>query len=412
MAAQETALDKYILTKPFTGKKWKPLNNTRLRTPQTVQHRKVSTKTLADVVEALIGAAFPDGGFTKALSCLRIFLPEVSWLSVAERNNTLLRTAYVSPQLSTTPSNFAILETLIDHTFVCKRLLLEAITHPSHLSTPSIPSYQRLEYLGDAILDYLVTTNIFSYGEWSQKALQPQRMHTLRATAVNASFLAFRSLSRTVSIPIAEITSPDPNEAPVFVPSTKPISLPKFLRHAHIPALASALNATRNRFAALEPAIDAAFDHGLVYPWRAFAAFAPEKVLSDMIEAVLGAVYVDTSGDLEICEALLRRFGILGWVEIALKNEGRIWHPKEELRVLARNEKVRYLVWIEKVDDCIAVSFGDPANVGEENLVLGKGRYRCKLFVGEREICSVQGWNGIEVETAAAEEAVRILKAQ
>jgi len=43
---------------------------------------------------------------------------------------------------------------------------------------------------------------------------------------------------------------------------------------------------------------------------------------------------------------------------------------------------------------------------------LGKGRYRCKLFVGEREICSVQGWNRIEVETAAAKEAIRILKAK
>jgi len=64
------------------------------------------------------------------------------------------------------------------------------------------------------------------------------------------------------------------------------------------------------------------------------------------------------------------------------------------------------------VDDCIAVSVGDPGNAGEENLVLGKGRYRCKLFVGEREICSVQGWNRIEVETAAAKEAIRILKAK
>ncbi len=171
MAAQGTALDKYILTKVFTSKKWKPLSNMRLEVPQTIQHRKLSTKTLADVVEALVGAAFLDGSFTKALSCLRIFLPEVSWLPLAERNKMLLRAACDSPQLLTTPSNFTVLETLIGYTFVCKRLLLEAVTHPSHLSIPSTPSYQRLEYLGDAILDYLVTTTIFSYGDRSQKAL-------------------------------------------------------------------------------------------------------------------------------------------------------------------------------------------------------------------------------------------------
>ncbi|KAL8855412.1 MAG: hypothetical protein Q9178_007950 [Gyalolechia marmorata] len=139
----------------------------------------------------------------------------VSSLTLAERNSMLLRAACDSPQLPTTPLNFAILETLIGHTSVCKRLLLEIVTYPSHLSIPNTPSYQRLEYLGDAILDYLATTTIFSF---------------------------------------------------------------------------SALNATRDRFAALEPVIDAAFGHSLVYPWQAFAAFAPEKVFSDMIEAVLGAV--------------------------------------------------------------------------------------------------------------------------
>lgn len=100
-----------------------------------------------------------------------------------------------------------------------------------------------------------------------------------------------------------------------------------------------------------------------------------------MIKAVLSAVYLDTNGDLDICEALLRKFGILGWVETTLKREARIWHPKEELGVLARNEKVKYQVFIEKADDYIAVLIGELVNAGEENLTFGKGRYWCKLFV-------------------------------
>lgn len=39
MAAQETTLDQYILTKSFTGKKWKPLSNTRLGNSETVYPR-------------------------------------------------------------------------------------------------------------------------------------------------------------------------------------------------------------------------------------------------------------------------------------------------------------------------------------------------------------------------------------
>ena len=411
MAAQETTLDKYILTKSFTGKKWRPLSNIRLDNPRTFQQRNVSTKILADVVEAVIGAAFLDGGFAKALSCLRLFLPEISWLPLAKRNN-MLRDTYDLPQLSTTPLNFGVLKTLVGHTFTREHFLLEAVTHPSHLSIPSTPSYQRLEYLGDAILDYLVTTIIFSHGDPSQQALQPRRMHTLRATAVNASFLAFCSLSHTLSIPIAEIPSPRPNEAPSLVPGARPTSLPDFLRHAPIPTLASVLKATRTRFAAVKSAVDIAFAHSHVYPWRALAAFAPEKVFSDLIEATLGAVYIDTSGDLKVCEALLRRFGILGWLEMALKTEANIWHPKEELGFLAKNAKVRYLVWIEEMMDKFTLQAGDLVKPREEKISFGKGKYRCKLFVGEREVCSVQGWNRTEVETAAAEEAVRILGAE
>ena len=39
---------------------------------------------------------------------------------------------------------------------------------------------------------------------------------------------------------------------------------------------------------------------------------------------------------------------------------------------------------------------------------MGNGRYRCKLFVDEREIFSVQGWNRIDVKIVVADEAIRI----
>ena len=142
------------------------------------------------------------------------------------------------------------------------------------------------------------------------------------------------------------------------------------------------------------------------------AALAPEKVFSDIIEAILGAVYIDSSGDLDVCEEFLRRFGILGWVEMALKEEVLICHPKEELGYYAKNKRVRYLVWIEELNDDFTDSVGKTVNASEDTLVFGKGRYRCRLFIGEKEICNVQGWNRMEVEIAAVEEAVRILRAE
>ena len=49
-------LDRYILTKPFTGNKWRPLYVSNLVSDRAPAIRRLSTKTLADVVESLIGA--------------------------------------------------------------------------------------------------------------------------------------------------------------------------------------------------------------------------------------------------------------------------------------------------------------------------------------------------------------------
>lgn len=298
-----------------------------------------------------------------------------------------------------------VLEILLGHTFTCKSLLLESITHPSHLSIHNTPSYRRLEYLGDALLNYLVTTTIFSHEDPSKVALQLHHMHTL---APQPRFLR-SDLSHVLSqLLLQKLHHQIPTKHHHLFPLRDRYPYPNVFDIRPILALASVLSATRTRFAALEPIINTALSHGLVYLWRAFAAFAPEKVFSDMIEAVLGAVYIDTAGDLRACDALLRRFGITDWVETTLKKEVQIRHSKEEVGSLAMNEKVRYRVWIEH-DDYITSSSGDLVSAGKEKLDLRNGRNRCKFIFGEREICSARGWNRIDVKTAAAGRKLRIL---
>ena len=46
------------------------------------------------------------------------------------------------------------LEETLGYTFKRKELLLEAITHPSYVRNRLTPCYQRLEFLGDAILGF------------------------------------------------------------------------------------------------------------------------------------------------------------------------------------------------------------------------------------------------------------------
>lgn len=54
------------------------------------------------------------------------------------------------------------LEEAIDWTFHNPSLLLQALTHASYTKNRVTDCYQRLEFLGDAVLDYLITCNIYS----------------------------------------------------------------------------------------------------------------------------------------------------------------------------------------------------------------------------------------------------------
>ena len=53
-AAMQLNLDRYIITKPFTGLKWRPLYCGDILAAQDIGKREMSSKTLADVVEALL----------------------------------------------------------------------------------------------------------------------------------------------------------------------------------------------------------------------------------------------------------------------------------------------------------------------------------------------------------------------
>lgn len=142
-AAQDTGLDKFIIKEPFTGRKWRPPYVDELLEAQEPAKREMSTKVLADVVEALIGASMVDGDIEKALLCLQIFLPEMNWLPLEERRLTLYNYA---PDMKL-PTTLRPLEELIGYTFNKKSLLVEAMTHASY--NVGAQSLERCEFLGD-----------------------------------------------------------------------------------------------------------------------------------------------------------------------------------------------------------------------------------------------------------------------
>ena len=75
------------------------------------------------------------------------------------------------------------IEALIGYTFVDKELLQRALTHPSYSHIHRVDSYQRLEFLGDSILDFIIADELCkTYPNFNEGRLTKMRGAIVSAT--------------------------------------------------------------------------------------------------------------------------------------------------------------------------------------------------------------------------------------
>ncbi|KAL7624013.1 Dicer-like protein 2 [Parahypoxylon ruwenzoriense] len=452
-SAIDTGLDKFIFTKKFTAAKWQPLYVEDLREAagaETDEKRTMSTKTLADVIEALIGAAYLDGGMSKAMACLKIFIPEVKWLSLESACDALFKQTAISTELI---APLVPLEELLGYSFRNKNLLVEAATHSSFGLISSAGScMERLEFLGDAVLDSIVVSLLWSH----ERELSQQEMHLLRTASVNADLLGFLGMEwsaeqeatnivkKNKSAPTSPLTSPTLSSSSSSSTTTTPLPNPpspsttrpkpkvetqtttaripffKFLRHVSAEMHAASSLAT-SRHAASRLPILAAIVNAQTYPWAALAALHIPKFFSDLFEAVLGAVWVDCGGCLDTCAHVAHRAGILPYLRRLLADAVDVLHPKNKLGELAakRQLTVEYKV---QARDSPAIhpphvpADGSPGNeTRDSDSELPRGdsgrELFCAIIIADEPIVEVGGGVSYEeIQTKAADAAYKILK--
>lgn len=388
-SALQLGLGKFIRTTQFTGLKWRPLYTSKLIADRAKDARDMSTKTLADVVEALIGAAYVDGGANKVLNCLAVFLPEVAWAQPSLHIEKLRATYDDSVQY---PPPFSRLENLINYTFEKKSLLVEALTHPSHHGSKTCASYQRLEFLGDSILDNIIVTNAYRH----KPPIPTPSLHLIRTALVNGSFLAFLCLNRRGPVTRYDaVKDSRKGFSTIKVKTYEQIWC--FMRSAE-PTIRQAQQSCVSRYDSLQEEILHALIHGKRYPWALLTKLDAPKFFSDIIESIVGAIYIDSHGSFSACQSFLENLGMMEYLRRAMDGEFELLHPKEELGQLANQEKVKYVTLIEDEEG---------AEDGEKKVLT------CAVSVGERELAKVRGGaNVFDVETRVADEAVRIIKAE
>ncbi|KAK5989300.1 Dicer-like protein 2 [Cladobotryum mycophilum] len=385
-ATQESGLAKFIIVKAFTGHKWRPLYlDTHLQVEQAVEpERKMSTKTLADVVEALIGASYVEGGLPKALKCISFFLGEREWKDVGVGRQILFDLPPANEPLSPL---LAPLEELIGYKFQKKALLIESMTHASYIADTGKRSLERLEFLGDAILDNIIVTKVFA----SKPSLPHHRMHTLKTAMVNGDFIAFMTMEHRLRVSESVVVTDAESTTKVTTQDTY-MYLWEFMRHSSI-SIGLEQKETKNRHMRMRDSILELMKHGNRYPWDLLAHLQPKKFYSDLFEALLGAVWID-SGSIDTCKEVVRRFGMLDYLDRIMRDEVHCLHPKEHLGMLAATESVAYIL-----------DARDRSNGEKEHL--------CKVIVGKRVVVEVDdGVNREEVKTKAAQAAVEVLLAE
>lgn len=354
-AAQDKKLSRWIITQIFTGVRWVPhyLHNTDAPPEDEPKKLMLSTKILADVVESLIGAAFLEGGYDKALKCINLFVPENNLKPLRSRLDSMFMRAASSSSIPS--SNLHDLETLMGYEFKHKALLVEAITHPSYTSDMNTVSYQRLEFLGDALLDMLVVPELFHH----PKGLSHIDMHLFKASVVNAHFLAFLSLGFSMIVEDAE-ARPQLGKRDRYELGTKErkVELWKFMRHQHV-EMTTAQKACWQRYSGgFRDTIQDSLDSSADYPWTALYGLEADKFFSDIVEALLGAMFVDSGGDLGPVTKFAERLGIFKTMRRVVEDKVDVTHPVKKLgELVAANGQatVEYIPGTMKGKHCCTV---------------------------------------------------------
>ncbi|KAK1414374.1 hypothetical protein QVD17_30118 [Tagetes erecta] len=154
-------------------------------------------------------------------------------------------------------------EEIIGYSFNNKELLSEAFTHASFKTEDGL-SYERLEYLGDSVLNHLIAK--LHYGLY--KNMAPGDLTRLRAANVDTEALARAAFKH---------------------------GLHNYLRHRK-PLLHAKIQE---------------FMEGIVeYPTHSHGMIDPPKALADIFESLIGAIFIDTDESMDdtwkVAERLLQ----------------------------------------------------------------------------------------------------------
>ena len=241
-----------------------------------MQH-PLAQKTIADVCEALIGAAYLTarecgGGMDTAVKAVTKLVNSTNhemheWCEYLK--------GYELPKYQTDPAGALdkqlqeFVETNLNYHFRYPRLLQSAFTHPSD-PWAQVPSYQRLEFLGDSLYDMVCVEFLFK----AHPNRDPQWLTEHKMAMVSNKFLAAVAVELGFDRCLRYNT----------------VSLHEQIRKYS----KEVRDVLKDGRASIQPDF-----------WTDIEQ--PPKAISDMVEAYIGAIFIDSNFDYKVVEDFFQK---------------------------------------------------------------------------------------------------------
>ncbi|XP_009802061.2 endoribonuclease Dicer homolog 1-like isoform X1 [Nicotiana sylvestris] len=214
-------------------------------------------------------------------------------------------------------------EKIIAYKFKNPNLLQQAFTHSSF--EENCASYERLEYVGDAVLNLLIATaHYLDYPD-----LPPGKLTRLRAANVDTEKLARVAIK---------------------------YNLHDYLRHKK-PLLKGQVEGFRNAI--------------MEYPLHSTGLIDPPKVLADIVESLIGAIYIDCNFSMDTTWKVVKNF-----LRPLITLEKLEIHPVTKINELCQKNGLK----VEFVD-----SWGETGEVEVHvnGKIVGKGKFSGKKIIAQ-----------------------------
>jgi dsRNA-specific ribonuclease len=218
-------------------------------------------------------------------------------------------------------------------------------------------------------------------------------MTGVKAALVNAGLLGFICMDYGIDRDIVQI---EETRSGIFleVRSTEKLQLWRCMRY-YSQAISDAQKACKERYDSYSSKIRNCLEQGNSYPWALLAQLGPDKFYSDIIESIIGAVFVDSGGSLLECQRFIDRIGLGFYARRMTETSFNVVHPRTSLQRLAGSMKVEFLVHrYEQVETTFSL-------------------FRCRAIVDGAELADVDGCiSSEEAIVVGANAAVAVLNAR